>query len=398
MNYQHAYELLATLVNIDSESQNVLGVKKVQDIIAELLTQLQMEIVWIKSPLDPNIELLWAKSTGIKAQEFTFICHADTALPLQQKYDEIGDKILGTGIADNKGGVVVGLVALEKFLKNNLGIFPVNFIVSPNEETGSSGFHKFLNDIGKKSIAIFGLEPALLQGDLIASRSGNRWYNVVVDGIGAHSGRINIPKLNSFHETMLKIYGLQQDFSRYSEIRFNITSAQTSSDAFNIIPERTKLKMDLRFESNDWRDFAHEKILHEILLSHLQCLTTGERAKCQIEIQDDCPAMEKSSAFDDLYEIAKFTLNSKTTKDFKVGHSFGAGDINHLYHKDAFAIDGLGVVGGGMHRSDEYILKHSLVEKSLFLYQFLLEVKEYFEVYPNSWSRDVQPNTDSHII
>ena len=371
-------QLLKTLINIDSQSANKIGVKEVQGVIADELVEMGFEINWIKSSINQHDFLLHAqlKSNLPNSKVVSFICHADTALSLRSYFQKTENKILGTGSADNKGGVVVGLFGIREYLSTKKEIdFEINFLVSPNEEIGSIGFHDYLNSQGKVSHFVFGLEPALANGNLIKSRSGNRWYQVSTKGIQAHSGRINIPKLNSLHETLYHGLKILDWAKQQTNVRINLNSIQTSSDLYNTIPETSEYKLDLRFENNTNCEIAHDFIINTLQEKNLQCEITNQSAITEIHIADNCPAMEEKNNFFKTYElIGELLLKNTKNEQLKLDHSWGAADISHMSHPFNFTIDGLGPVGAGMHREDEFIFTESIFEKISLLKDILSSI------------------------
>ena len=369
--------LLSELINIDSQTENYSGVSKVQSLIADELLRLNFNITLIKSALNPSHTLLHGtlKSHRSSPPVVSFICHADTALPRNSTFQLTDQLISGIGACDNKGGVVVGLMAIEKFLQLFDEVpFDIHFICSPNEETGSNGFHQYLNEIGKNSSVVLGLEPALTDGDLIKSRSGNRWYDITIKGIAAHSGRVNIPKLNSLHEAIKVSETILENQTTF-KTRLNLTSLTTSSDLFNQTPEFTKIKLDLRFENNAHREEAHINILECLNKKYFRCDVTQKEVEIDFQVADDCPAMEEKTKFSHHYKNIEEILHAHTGhRKHTLKHSWGAADISHMSFPHNLTIDGLGPIGGGMHRDDEFVLTESISERSELIKKILFYV------------------------
>lgn len=375
MEKTKSLQLLKTLINIDSQTNNYIGVKEVQGLIADELLDLGFEINWIKSTQNPHQFLLHAlkKSPQLEKSVVSFIGHADTALSLKSFFQLTEEKILGTGSADNKGGVVTGLIALKNFLSHHTSLpLDIHFLISPNEELGSTGFQSYLRDIGKISSVVLGLEPALQNGNLIKSRSGNRWYEIISQGIQAHSGRINIPKLNSLHETLLKAQYILDLTNNLENIRINFNSISTTSDLYNIVPEKTQLKLDVRFENNTDCQKAHDKIVSALSESHFFCPITFQKATSTFQLVDDCPAMEDKKYFAVFYSDIEALLKQCTKNtDLTLDHSWGAADISHMSCAHNLTLDGLGPVGAGMHREDEFIFVDSIYERAHLITKIL---------------------------
>jgi glutamate carboxypeptidase len=206
----HDNAFLKTIVNIDSQSKNVNGVNKVQTIISQVLKKSGFQNLLLDNPSQESGKLLTAFYKGKSKKVYTLICHADTALKLNPKnkfnYDPKRKIATGTGIADNKAGVMIAIRGALDFLRQNPNPnISIRLVCSPNEELGSPGFQNLLQQFGQSSHTILGFEPALNEKDLIHSRNGNRWYQIKTKGQSFHSGRAPSIHLNAAYELSMKI-------------------------------------------------------------------------------------------------------------------------------------------------------------------------------------------------
>ena len=95
--------------------------------------------------------------------------------------DEKAGIARGPGVIDDKGGIVVALEGLKRFLKISPGRMVCDFCASA-EELGSPGFHQLFKKLSGDSAMVLGFEPSLDNGSIIQSRRGNRWYHIKVEG------------------------------------------------------------------------------------------------------------------------------------------------------------------------------------------------------------------------
>lgn len=89
----------------------------------------------------------------------TLVGHVDTALRGGGEITLQDEWSTAIGVGDDKGGVMVGLRALEKLGRNLITDLPLRFILSPNEESGSPGFHEVFAEISTQSNWVLGLGP-----------------------------------------------------------------------------------------------------------------------------------------------------------------------------------------------------------------------------------------------
>lgn len=166
---------LKELVEINSGSSNVDGVSKVQHWI-----EAELKALGFNLEIRPD-HLLIATRTGPESQSriVTFLVHADTVFEKNSDFQhfiekEDGKTAIGPGVIDEKGGIVVAIEGLRRFLKSQNPNFSLRFVSSPSEELGSPGLTDTFRVLAKDSWLVLGFEPALEDGSLIQSRRGDR--------------------------------------------------------------------------------------------------------------------------------------------------------------------------------------------------------------------------------
>lgn len=358
--------LLKELVEIDSQVGNLAGIRTVQEYLAIELKCLGFEVDLIENQVTRSAPLLHAKlETSSNAPRVTFLGHSDVVTsPRDNPFSVIKDleRISGSGVADDKGGVVTCLSAIKNFLGNieNL-FFNINIIISPSEETGSIGFHDLFRSLGEISDVVLGLEPALNCGSVINGRSGNRWYKLEVTGISAHSGRFGEEHLNASHY-MAKIIAKLHDLNdEKNSIRVNVGSFGGGEGAYNIICGSAWAKIDTRFPTLEARDYLQEQLEKIIISEQIYCPYSLKNAKVSLEIEDDCPPMETQILASNI--LGKKIIKSLSIAEQKIvqcRRTGGAADINYFQNKGCVLLDGLGPKGHGMHTNSEYICRKSL--------------------------------------
>lgn len=366
-------EDLKNLVLMDSQVNNEYGITKVQHYIANHLENLGFQINFHYGAYT-SAPLIHAFKKGSNSQTtISFIGHSDVVTSVHKVPFKISDhKIFGAGVADCKGGVIVCLKALENFLKSTrTHDFNINVIISPNEETGSLGFHDFFKQIGNKSQFVFGLEPALAGGELISSRSGNRWYELRVEGISAHSGRFGSNHINAAHglsKIVSDLHGLSDEGKKR---RVNIGSFGGGNGGFNTICGYAWAKIDTRFTNFEDRDYLHAQFELAIEKHIISCPYSSKMSNVFYSIEDDCPPMQKAPALYNWFDVYSKELEKISSKDVRAIHAGGAADINYFANATNQLLDGLGPIGGNLHTQNEYIERESLVHKSNALTSFL---------------------------
>jgi glutamate carboxypeptidase len=366
-------ELLKRFTALDTQTLHREGVERAQQIVSEVLESLGFKLKQIVQ--DPRFaQLVLAERPGKVAKFITLVTHTDTVLGNEQPFTvDLPTNIAGgSGVIDNKGGVVVGLSGLTRFLR----AFPethysLRVVCSPNEEMGSIGFTPMFRELGADTVVGFGLEPALDNGAIIHQRRGNRWYDVTITGHEAHAGRSYGEHGNAAHDIAHKIYQLSQLTNYRKHLSVNVGRIDAGKDKHNIICGFAHAKVDVRFPSLESRDYLHRKI-EKILSSESDKNLCGENdTSSSYKIVDDCPPFSltrRSKRLARSYAALISQLEGRKVYSQPAG---GAGDVNYLSTADNFILDGLGPVGGNMHTNREFLRIDSLQSRSKALAGFL---------------------------
>jgi len=366
-------ELLQEFSGIDSATLNKKGVNHMQDRVSAILDELGFKQKMVKGE-ERFSHLIVAERPGRSPKFITLVTHSDTVLGNYQDFHiQLQDeKAFGLGVIDNKGGLVVGLSALRRFLRQ----FPeteysLRFICSPNEEMGSVGFTDAFRELGKDTAVAFGLEPALDNGSIIHQRRGNRWYDIEITGREAHAGRSYGEHANAAHDMATKLTELAQLTNYRKHISVNVGHIEGGKNRHNIICGKVTAKLDVRFPSMDTRDALHRKI-EKILGQTKEISADGRhRAETVFAVVDDCPPFSltrHSRRMAREYAALVSRLENRKVHSQPAG---GAGDVNYLSTKENFVLDGLGPVGGEMHTHLEYVRTPTLQTRSQALAGYL---------------------------
>lgn len=344
-----------------------------QQLVAEELKGLGFNIEYFES--DGLNVLVASTPLALIQPGITLVGHVDTALVGGGAIEINQEWATAVGVGDNKGGVMVGLRALEKLGKEKIQSLPLRFVISPNEESGSNGFHELFKDLSQKTDWVLGLEPALASGDLIHSRCGNRWYHIKAKGIGAHAGRFNEPHANPVHAIAQLISKLIPYNDDSKKRRVNATDIKVSPGIVNAIPDQAELKIDARFSTQDDLALINSMIENELRHGSITCPVTNKKISYETVILDDCPALEKRGP-NWFYELALESIQKQEDKKYACLATGGASDANHFHHAKKGVLDGLGPIARGMHTMDESILISSLETRSNALCDFISALGE----------------------
>jgi glutamate carboxypeptidase len=370
-------ELLRPMMAIDSATLNREGVDRMQNLVGGVLDELGFTLTEVKGE-ERFSHLIVAERPGRTRKFISLITHTDTVLPNFSDFrvDFGGGRAFGSGVIDNKGGVVVGLSALRRFLRR----FPdtpysLRWICSPNEEMGSIGFTDIFRDLARDTVVAFGLEPALDNGAIIHQRRGNRWYDIEVHGREAHAGRSYGEHANAAHDLAVKIAALASLTDYRAHLSVNVGHVNAGKDRHNIICGRAHAKLDVRFPSPEAREVLHRRIEKILGMSHETSVCGRYRTEASWKIVDDCPPFtltRRSRKLARRFAALTSQLEGRKVYSQPAG---GAGDVNYLATTGNFVLDGLGPVGGEMHTDQEFIHIDTLKTRSQALAGFLCHLQ-----------------------
>jgi glutamate carboxypeptidase len=366
-------------VEVSSPSHLKAGVEQLQNRMRDELSELGFECTLEPHPEDRFAPFLIAEIKGSAPQYITLICHTDTVLA-SDGFRLNGDKTIayGSGVIDNKGGLIVMLSALRRYLKSNPKLkYGLRVLCSPNEEVGSLGYIPLYMKYAADNLFAIGMEPALSNGSIICQRRGNRWYDIEIIGREAHAGRSKGEHANAAHDMAKKIVSLQALGNPKKEMSVNIGHVHGGQEKHNIICGRATAKLDVRFSTLKHRDWLHQKI-HAILEKPQEISTCGRyKSQTLYQIVDDCPPVSPTRKAVKMSQVYIQSIQLLEGRKIKSEAAGGAGDVNYLSRSDVVVLDGFGPVGGEMHTKHEFVEIKTLGTRSLALANFLGVIQTY---------------------
>lgn len=379
VNAQAELELLRKWVETSSASHEREGVESMQAAMLAELDDLGFACRRRPHPEDKFAPFLIAELKGESDQFITMICHTDTVLPqFGWKVSEDGRQAFGSGVIDNKGGLVVLVSALKRYLKNQPKLkYGLRVLCSPNEEVGSAGFIPLYREHAGDTAFALGFEPALSNGSIICKRRGNRWYEIEVVGREAHAGRSRGEHANAAHDLAKKITALAKLNDLKREIAVNVGHIEGGQNRFNIICGRATAKLDVRFATLKDRDWLHAKIEAILNVPREKSVDGKYVTTTSYQIVDDCPPFSPTRNAVKLSQAFIRAVQSLENRKIVAESAGGAGDVNYLSRKDVVVLDGFGPVGGEMHTKREFVEIRTLATRAMATAHFISVIQEF---------------------
>ncbi len=369
-NMPKTFILLENLVNINSGSLNVKGVRESGELVRTELDKLGFITQWISMPDSvKSAGHLVGTIKGQKGKKLLLLAHLDTVFEPDMPanpYRVIDDStVTGQGVVDDKGGDIVILAALQAL--SNTGVLKdmsITVYLTGDEELGGSPPEITRADMierAKTHDVALSFEAGTLD-KIITGRRGSDTYTLKTFGKQAHSSGIFSEKVG---------YGAVYEAARILEtFRKTLTSEKfltsnpgtiaggttliDSSDHMqvygkdNIIASLATVIGDVRFLSEKQRREARLKMKAIVETRPLP----GTRA--EIKFEDGIPSMQPTAANKQLAAVFnQVNLDMGFGKVTEVDPmSRGAGDISFIAG-NITSLDGLGPSGKGSHAPGE---------------------------------------------
>ncbi|HEX6915870.1 MAG TPA: M20/M25/M40 family metallo-hydrolase [Chitinophagaceae bacterium] len=362
--------LLQQVVDINSGTLNVAGVRATGDVFRKEFDRIGFTTEWISMPDSmKRAGHLVASIKGNKGKKLFLIGHLDTVFEPDMPanpYRKVNDStITGQGVEDMKGGDVVVLAALEALQQNGLldDAAITAYFTGDEEKSGSPesiSRGDFIERARRHDIAL-AFEGAI--GSTIATgRRGSSGWQLKVYGKQGHSSGVFHPTYGAIYETARILNEFRLKLSAEPYLSFNpgiiaggtelhYDSARitgTVSGKTNIISPYCITQGDLRFLSEKQKLKARARMLAIVNGKNLP----GTRA--EIRFYDGIPAMEPTEG-----NLKLARMLSKVSVDLGYGPirpgdpaGRGAGDISYIAQY-VDALDGLGSEGWGGHAPGE---------------------------------------------
>lgn len=371
---EESIDFLEKVVNINSGSLNLEGVKAVGAAFRTEFDAIGFKTRWINMPEEMNrAGHLFASIEGTKGKRLLLIGHLDTVFEKNspfQAFEQINDSMAyGPGANDMKGGDVVVLYALKALSNLNLlnkSTITVAF-TGDEESTGKplSISRKELIEAAKKSDIALGFETATGFNNATIARRGASGWKVEVEGVRAHSSGVFSERTGAG-----AIFEMSRILHRfYDEVRgeeyltfnpgnlmggtFVDYDAKASGGSVfgktNVVAQKAIVHGGLRFISEEQKENARAK-MRAIVAENLP------QTKATISFTDSYPAMGPTAGnqavLEELNKVS-LALGQGGVSAYDPGRR-GAADISFVADY-VDGLDGLGTMGRGAHTPQETV-------------------------------------------
>ncbi|MES2341000.1 MAG: glutamate carboxypeptidase [Pseudomonadota bacterium] len=364
-------DLLKTVVNIDSGTGDIEGGRKVAAVLIPRLKALGMTIESVPAEIPGLPENTVATLKGTGKARILMIGHIDTVFgpgtTAKWPFSIEGEHARGPGVADEKGGVIEGLYALQ--ILHDLGFknfAQITFLMETSEERGSPGTRALIDRLVKAHDVELNLEPGDAPDVITVWRKGSSTVNIAVKGRAAHAGVAPQDGRNAAVELVHQLATVEQFPHSGDGLTVNLTIIQAGS-RYNIIPEDAKAQINIRARQKS--DF--DKV--EATLKASAAKTVVPDTTVTISRENSFPPLANNPATDALAVRAQAIYAGLGLK-LGTGGNGGASQSALAYEAGTPALDGLGPVGGGFHSDKEFMDLKSVTPRLYLLTKLIMDL------------------------
>ncbi len=340
---------LEALVAISSPSGDIEGAEECVA-IAGALAPAEATVERRPCSTPGHADDLVLRLTGTGTRRLLLLGHLDTVIghgdhrPLEHD----GDRLVGSGTVDMKGGDVLALGLLRALAERTSDYAEVALLLVTDEEWRSAPFAHVEAFAGWDACLCFEAGQRTPDGDeaVIVRRKAAATLRVRATGRSAHSGAAPERGRNALLALAAAAQAIAAANAPDSPDRLTaVPTIVRSGDAFNVVPGDGELFCDLRSLRTDAFDEVRALVPEEV-----------DEVTLDAEFIRRWPAMDSREATAPLLTAAGERLG----RSILAAGRGGASDASHFAAAIPLTIDGLGPRGGGAHARDEYVLTDSL--------------------------------------
>ncbi len=360
MNNQEFIEQLSKLVSFKTVTGNFDEAKKSLDYVVSLISE-EAEITRLTNN---GFETLIASSSKIKTPDIAFLVHIDvvSAKPEQFSLIQDGDKLFGRGVSDMKFSIPMGVVLLNKIIKEKIDI-TFSLIVTTDEEIGGFNGALFL---AKE----FGIKPKCLivpdGGDnlvFVNKAKGVCQLEILSVGSPAHSsrpweGKNAINSLVKLANELLITFeknGLNPSW----ETTLNIGQIE-GGVSINQVCAKASMKLDFRYpETTSFKEIEDQ----------VKAMALAVDPEIQVKkLSVGMPTFTDVSM--SLVQRFLCDMNDTLSQKIVVKETYGASDARH-FAELKIPVLMIKPIGGNIHSDTEWISLSSCSEYMAGLIKFI---------------------------
>jgi glutamate carboxypeptidase len=332
---------LRLLCSCDSPTGEAEAVDRAGKLLATWAAEAGLEVDTLPTPGGAHVR---AMLPGSGRGRVLLIGHHDTVWPLgvaaERPLRVEGERALGPGAADMKGGLLVGLAAMERLAGGSReGFEAVELHSLPDEEARIGPPTHLAFFAGAE--AAYVLECGRENGAIVGSRAGATWIQVEVQGKSSHAGQDPGGGRSALHAAIDELGRIERLANARPDLRMTATKL-VADGPDNAVSDRARVTFDVRADTADGLAWAVEQAAYFRERPGVTLTTTKAPG---------FPPMERSEPLVRRVLAELGRVDAVNAEE----HAGGASDGCWTSSLGIPTVDGLGPVGGSDHSEDEWI-------------------------------------------
>ncbi|MDQ8754947.1 hydrolase [Sphingosinicella sp. LHD-64] len=292
--------------------------------------------------------------------QLLFTGHMDTVFGIDHPFQKVfwrEDGVLGgPGVADMKGGIAVMLAALKAVEAVGVPELGYEVVINSDEEVGSGGSAALIAEAARGKKAALTYEPsALPDGTLAGARPGSGNFSVRIEGRSAHAGRNPEEGRNA----LLAAADLALRLAAAKDSGLKINPAKIDGGGpNNVVPDHAVLRVNLRPATPE--DEARARSLIDETVA---AVSAAHDVRIHVHGGFGRPPKPMDARAQELFELVR-RCGADLGQEIGWRDTGGVCDGNNIAACGVPVVDTMGVRGGSIHSSEEYLITASLAERA----------------------------------
>lgn len=293
--------------------------------------------------------------------QLLFTGHMDTVFGADHPFQALSWReegvLNGPGVADMKGGIAVMLAALKAIEASpDAARLGYEVVINSDEEVGSPGSATLIAEAARGKKAALTYEPAALpDGTLAGARPGSGNFSIFIEGRSAHAGRNPEDGRNA----IVAAAELALRLAKAKGPRLSVNPARIEGGGpNNVVPDRAVLRVNMRpFTPED------ERRARSALDAAVAMVAAEHDVKVHVHGGFGRPPKPLDAQAEKLFSLVR-RCGADLGQDIRWQATGGVCDGNNIAACGVPVVDTMGVRGGAIHSSGEYLIVESLVERA----------------------------------
>jgi glutamate carboxypeptidase len=369
------FSLLEKMVCIQSGTYNKKGVDQMAGLIMSAFRSNTVACRLVEQDTFGNHLVVRSLCEKKDDKQILLSGHMDTVFPEDTEfnwYKEDDTHCFGPGVIDMKGGLVAGIFALKALDSEKLLTkIPVKFFFNSDEEIGSPSSRDHIRKEAGNSAFAFVLETGGRNGEIVIGRKGNLSLELMIKGIAGHAAFAGKDKASAIVEMAHKIIAFESLNDLDRGISVNVGKV-IGGIGPNTVPEHASARIDFRFTNTSDKGYLKKSITE---ITKIKCILNTSSHFTIVSSRPPMPVSEKNKKLFQAVRETAASIGSSVSEEFRAGVS----DANLIAGETTPVIDGLGPIGAMDHSEKEYMVKASLLQRSILLACSLMDCWEKYK-------------------